>query len=269
LVQRIIRLIYIAVLPDSLACKCEYPMAPEGSPCYLKGLYGALWLWPQGSRYIVDMMAYTLSSRYSYKMGTWAYLLCTRPRGNRLLTAVLMLAFTKHIYMPTIGLMFWLNVGVPNPLVVSLYMELINMDFFMGACDNVYYWHHLYPAFVSEYMHSCAVFLGICEAMRHLGSFLTLLGWPAVLFCGDPMKCWRSQYLHSHGGFYDAGGNQGNISYICWYLFSKSQKRQCCCPYRKLKADAPEKCCPPCCLGPLVEETGGCPCPCCCASCSG
>merc|ERR1712025_255347 len=111
-------------------------------------------------------------------------------------------------------------------------------------------------------------FLGVCESLKSLGHFMAMARWPNQMFCGDPMACWRSQYLYSHAIHYNCAGDHGNINYVNWYLFAKSQKRQCCCPYRKLKPDAPEKCCPPCCLGPLVEETGGCPCPCCCSSCA-
>merc|ERR1712146_133860 len=110
--------------------------------------------------------------------------------------------------------------------------------------------------------------MGVCDSMRHLGIFLSDARWPTQLLCGDPMNCWRSQYTYSHALFSNINGDGGNATYVIWYCFAKSQRRQCCCPYRKLKPDAPEKCCPPCFLGPLVEETGGCPCPCCCASCS-
>lgn len=269
LVFRALRMIYFAFLPDSKAF-AEEDATKDANTCWLKAMYGGLFLWPQGSRYVVDSVGYMFASCQAYKISSWAHLLSSRPRSQRLFMYVLLLALTKFIYMPTIGLMFWLNLFVTNPLNYSLYMELINQHFQIEASENIYMWHSLYPAFVSEnlMLPGTAVFLGVCDAMRHLGSFLALSTWPTVLFCGDPMKCWRSQYLYSHAGFQDTGGNQGNISYIVWYCFCKSQKRQCCCPYRKLKPDAPQKCCPPCCLGPLVEESGGCPCPCCCASCS-
>lgn len=176
----------------------------------------------------------------------------------------------QWLYMPTIAYMFFGTLFTPSPLNSSLMMETANMWRTQEGYEHVYLYISLYPAFVGTYMEITSIpyFLGVCDAMRNLGHFLAIGRWPVQLYCGDPMACWRSQYLYSHAIFYNCGGDGGNINYACWYLCCKSQKRQCCCPYRKLKPDAPEKCCPPCCLGPLVEETGGCPCPCCCASCS-
>lgn len=166
--------------------------------------------------------------------------------------------------------MFFSALTTPNPLNSSLCMEWFNLYRQAEGFEAMYLFVSVYPAFVNMYMHIGAIpiFLSVCDSMRHLGHFLALGRWPVQLYCGDPMNCWRSQYLYSHAIFYNCGGDSGNIPHVIWYLFSKSQKRQCCCPYRKLKPDAPEKCCPPCCKGPLVEEGGGCPCPCCCASCS-
>jgi len=126
----------------------------------------------------------------------------------------------------------------------------------IGSCENVCITMSLFPAFVAIYtrVQDLAWFFGVCEAMRHIGTFLWSAGWAKVLLCADPRKCWRSHYNYSHAGFYDMGGAQGRWNYINWYLFCKSQRRQCCCPYRKLKADAPEKCCPPCCAGPYVKK---------------
>merc|ERR1712224_875819 len=149
------------------------------------------------------------------------------------------------------------------------------MDWYMlnnhiGANGNSPLIMILYPAFVGTYARPQDLpwFLAVCDSMRHLGTALFIPGWAFQLMCGDPTACWRSQYTFSHKIFDDMGGGHGRWGQILWYLFCKSQKRQCCCPYRKLKADAPEKCCPPCCAGPYVEEAGGCPCPCCCSSCA-
>ena len=153
---------------------------------------------------------------------------------------------------------------------MSLMMEWFNLYRMSEGLEWYVVFVCLWPAFVGQYMQmsSVPVFVSICEGLRHLGHFLAIFRWPNMLLCGDPMNCWRSQYLYSHAIFYNCGGDAGNVNYVNWYLFCKSQRRQCCCPYRKIKADAPDKCCPPCCLGPLVEESGGCPCPCCCASCN-
>merc|ERR1711904_727939 len=174
------------------------------------------------------------------------------------------------MHIPTIGCMFISMLFTPNPLNLSLMMEWFNMHRCNEGNENQMLFIAVYPSFVGQYMKilDVALFLGICESIRNLGHFMAIGRWPNQMFCGDPMACWRSQYLYSHAIFYNCGGDASNISYVNWYLFCKSQKRQCCCPYRKLKADAPEKCCPPCCLGAFVEETGGCPCPCCCGSCS-
>merc|ERR1711977_761301 len=156
-------------------------------------------------------------------------------------------------------------------MVFSLYMDWYKLyDHIGGNQGACYAIMCLYPAFVGTYARAqdIAWFLSVCDSMRHLGTVLFNLGWPGLLLCGDPTQCWRSQYTFSHKIFDDMGGAAGRWNQVLWYLFCKSQKRQCCCPYRKLKADAPEKCCPPCCAGPYVEETGGCPCPCCCASCA-
>jgi len=151
-----------------------------------------------------------------------------------------------------------------------LYLELFNLWRIFEGTEGQYVFISIYPAFVGQYMSISSIpfFLGVCDGLRHIGEFLNLGNLSNILLCGDPMNCWRSQYLYSHKAFDNQNGNKGNIGYVNWYLFAKSQRRQCCCPYRKLKQEAPEKCCPPCCLGPLVEDTGGCPCPCCCSSCS-
>merc|ERR1719321_2530868 len=149
-------------------------------------------------------------------------------------------------------------------------MEWVNLWRTFEGSDGCWVFVSIYPAFVGQYLalSSALLFLSIGVGLRNLGHFMAISRWPTQLGCGDPMNCWRSQYLYSHAIFHNCGGDQGNVHYVCWYLFVKSQRRQCCCPYRKLKADAPEKCCPPCCLGPFVEDSGGCPCPCCCASCA-
>lgn len=241
----------------------------SGTPCYLKALYYALYLWPQGSWAMNDMVTFMSFDRQhlrSSTIGQITYRWCM----GRLTNSVIWANICRLTYMPTIGAMFWAAAATPNPLNTSLYMEWFNEYRTLEGCDAYYIFASIYPAFVGQYMEidSCPFFLGVCAGMRQLGHFMAISRWPNQMLCGDPMNCWRSQYLYSHALFYNCGGDQGNINYVNWYLFTKSQRRQCCCPYRKLKQDAPEKCCPPCCLGPFVEETGGCPCPCCCASCS-
>merc|ERR1719265_909800 len=167
--------------------------------------------------------------------------------------------------------MFWMQFMPGNSLLwASLSMDYFNVMDQMGAWECIYIFPTIYPAFMWSYCkrEDMPVLLGACNGLRALGDFLQWSRWPNQLLCGDPMACWRSQYLFSHAIFYNTAGDGGNITYVNWYLCVKSQRRQCCCPYRKLKSEAPEKCCPPCCLGPLVEKEGGCPCPCCCASCS-
>lgn len=185
---------------------------------------------------------------------------------NTLLDAFLL----NLIHVPAIGFMYYKN-GQPPPLAYSLYMEFASINRHDGANGQVYVVMAVFPVFVATYtrIQDIAWFLAVCDSMRHLGTQLFNLGWAGLLNCSDPTQCWRSQYLYSHKIFDDMGGASGRWNQIIWYLFCKGQKRQCCCPYRKLKADAPEKCCNPCCAGPYVEESGGCPCPCCCASCAG
>merc|ERR1712100_786624 len=81
-----------------------------------------------------------------------------------------------------------------------------------------------WPAFAVRYMSmaSFPILCSICVSLRNLGDFMAMSRWPLHLFCGDPMNCWRSQYLFSHAIFYSSGGDQGNISYALWYLFVKS-----------------------------------------------
>merc|ERR1712224_923465 len=172
--------------------------------------------------------------------------------------------------MPTIGVMFLAILFTGNSLYASLAMEMASVYRFMEGFESFVWFIVLYPAFSVGYIKAkdVAFMFSVMEGLRHLGDFLSMSRWPAQMFCADPMACWRSHYLYSHALFYNSNGDSGNINYVNWYLCCKSQNRQCCCPYRKLKPDAPQKCCNPCCLGPFVEETGGCPCPCCCSSCS-
>lgn len=271
LILRILRFFPIAWHSDTKGLFDPANLVDDSqSLCWLKSLYVALYYWPQGFRYHADMLAYMMSTRNRLRPTSYGYVLCARPRAMRMLTTWAVIAGAEIMYIPTAGLMILVNLSVPNFLATSLFMDIFNLDRVMAGESYVFIWHSLYPSFIGENaaLISVPFLLGVCDSMRHLGSFMALSTWPSQLFCGDPMNCWRSQYLFSHAPFYNFNGNQGNISYICWYCFCKSQKRQCCCPYRKLKPDTPQKCCPPCCLGPLVEETGGCPCPCCCTSCS-
>lgn len=242
----------------------------SGSPCYLKALYYLLYLWPQGSGHVIDMFTYMFHNRQHLRSSTAGHVSGIRWQVARPLIFFLISKLLEWLYIPTIGGMLFGAVLTPNPLNLSVCMDFFIYWRTVEQYEMYYYLIALYSPLAGQYMEitSIPLFLSFCEAFRNFGHFMAISRWPNQLFCGDPMNCWRSQYLYSHAIFYNCGGDQGNISYIVWYLFAKSQKRQCCCPYRKLKPDAPEKCCPPCCAGPLVEETGGCPCPCCCASCS-
>lgn len=241
-----------------------------GFPCYLKSLYYAMYLYPQGSGLIADMTVFWMHDKQHWHSATAGEICHTRACVGKILQWWIWGCLLRFLYIPTIGGMFLAVFFTPNPLNASLAMEWGQMWRIYEGFEHYHLFAHIYPAFVGMYLEnsSVPVFLGICESMRCLGTWLQINRWPMQMFCGDPMACWRSQYLYSHATMYNSGGDGGNICYVTWYLMAKSQKRQCCCPYRKLKPDAPEKCCPPCCMGPLVEETGGCPCPCCCASCS-
>jgi hypothetical protein len=240
------------------------------SPCYLKALYYAMYLWPQGDGCIQDLMVFMIHSRQHWNSARAGHHMWSQLQVNRTLAWFCWSIFWRLLHIPTIGGMFLAMLASPSPLNVSLCMEWFNIHRLVEGFEAYWLFVSIYCAFVGQYLRieDVPFFLSVCESMRNLGSFLAISRWPSQLLCGDPMNCWRSQYLFSHAIFQNSGGDAGNINYVNWYLFVKSQKRQCCCPYRKLKPDAPEKCCPPCCIGPFVEDTGGCPCPCCCASCS-
>lgn len=259
----------IVVLTNAETKGWERATEVTGSPCFLKGTFYSMFLWPQGNGHAIDMLAFMWNERQHWRSSDAGYV-GARTTYERVLFFYLWSHFLRLLYIPTIGGMFFAIFATPNPLMWSLFMEFFCLWRCIEGWENYWVYISIYPAFVNQYMATASqpLFLGICAGMRHLGHFLAIGRWPTQMLCGDPMNCWRSQYLYSHALFYNCGGDMGNINYVTWYCFSKSQRRQCCCPYRKLKADAPEKCCPPCCLGPMVEETGGCPCPCCCASCS-
>jgi hypothetical protein len=240
------------------------------NPCWMKALYYALYLWPQGPISMLDITSFMVYSRHHWNITQSGFFQQRSFLGGIPLMMVYDVCF-RVIHVPLIGRMFWLFVVVTNPLWTSMMMDLVNVYRQQENLCVYLHWFACYPLFAAMHMQVRDIpwLLAVCDSMRHLGSFMADARWPNMLLCGDPMYCWRSQYTYSHGLFYNIGGDGGNISYITWFLFCKSQKRQCCCPYRKLKADAPEKCCPPCCLGPYVEDSGGCTCPCCCASCAG
>lgn len=267
LLHRIFCLILVCISAESKGWEREITVT--GSPCYLKSLYYAMYLWPQGSAQWVDMLTYMAYDRQHMRASV-AGQAPLRIANGRMMSIFLYSCLWKWMHLPTIAIIFFLNLLTANPLYASLCMEWFNLYRVSEGFETYWLFISAYPAFVGQYLEveGVVVFLSFCESLRSLGTFLAILRWPGQLHCGDPMNCWRSQYLYSHAIFYNCGGDQGNITYVIWYCFAKSQKRQCCCPYRKLKPDAPEKCCPPCCSGPLVEESGGCPCPCCCASCS-
>jgi len=242
-----------------------------GLPCYMKALYYSMYLWPQGCGEISNMTVYMMHDKRHSKSSTVGKVCFTACRENSGKALTFWHFAMQLLHIPTIGMMFFVIAVTPDPLNLSLYQDTYFLAEGLKGCEA--YWGIFRPSvplFVGQYAEigRIPLFLSWCESMRCLGTFMSIGRWPAQLLCADPMACWRSQYLFSHAPFYNSGGDTGNIRYSVWYLFAKSQKRQCCCPYRKLKPDAPEKCCPPCCRGPLVEETGGCPCPCCCSSCS-
>lgn len=261
-------LLLVAMNPETKGW--ERKVAVQDTPCYLKGLYYACFLWPQGTGEVANLQTFYIYDMQHLRASTAGHLGCWRWNQGRVTGSGVFSLAIQRLYIPTIGGMFLAATAVPNPLNISLFCEWFNRFRTMEGLDWTFMWIGIYPAFVGQYMaiESCGFFLGACAGLRQLAHFLAIGRWPTQLLCGDPMACWRGQYLFSHAIFYNCGGDHGNINYVNWYCGMKSQKRQCCCPYRKLKADAPDKCCPPCCLGPFVEETGGCPCPCCCASCS-
>jgi hypothetical protein len=243
---------------------------PTGNPCYMKGFYYASYLWPQGNAHVSDMLIFMMHSRWKQSSPLLGHNLGHKPYHGMASSCCFFEFNCTQLHIPTIGGLLLAIGAAPNPLWSSLYMEWFNLYDTTCGFYVIYLWVSMWPAFAAIYMSypALAFLIGVNEGLRNLGHFFGIGRWPNQLFCGDPMACWRSQYLYSHAVFYNSGGDHGNVNYVMWYLFSKAQKRQCCCPYRKLKPDAPERCCPPCCLGPLVEETGGCPCPCCCSSCS-
>merc|ERR1712196_355577 len=106
---------------------------------------------------------------------------------------------------------------------MSLFMENYNLNDKLTYVSEYYMWISLYPAFTSmcSNIESVKILLAICLSMYHLGIFMGHGTWPVQLLCGDPMSCWRGQYLYSHGYFYNANGNCGSIIYVTWYLLVK------------------------------------------------
>lgn len=271
LVVIVFRFVWLTMILFSDESKgLERTVVVTGAPCYLKAMFYGMYLWPQGAGHITDMISFMLHNRQHLASTSAGYVSGVRRGAVRQMAYWIWAMWMQIMYCPTIVCMFLCMFFVPSPLNISLFMEMFNMWRTIEGYDGQEIYLSIYPAFVAQYMQveSIPWILCVSESMRNLGHWLAIARWPNMMLCGDPMNCWRSQYLYSHALFYNCGGDGGNIVYANWYLFTKSQKRQCCCPYRKLKPDAPEKCCPPCCLGPLVEETGGCPCPCCCSSCS-
>jgi hypothetical protein len=268
---RAFRAVYCALFVSNPALE-DMQWASEETYCYVKALYYALFLYPQGpgGEHNANTVIYAVWDRFHWLSPMAGYVIQARPwklKAQTILQGELMLML---LHMPTVGGMFLAIFLAANPQYCGMGMEMVSVYKTAEGFENYYMWIFMFPAFVGSHVKASdtAFQLSVMESLKHLGEFMAIARWPNQLFCGDPMACWRSQYLYSHAIFHNVNGDGGNIQYVNWYLFSKSQKRQCCCPYRKLKPDAPEKSCPPCCLGPLVEETGGCPCPCCCASCS-
>jgi len=253
--------------PETLGFERE-SLTDTPVPCWMKAIYNATYTWPSGSVQLKGVGVQMILQRYHIG----PELVCRFPFYSTydiVPTALIQCYCFRALHAPVIWLMFWLN-SPPAPLNYSLYMEYANIYRHDVANASSTLIMSLYPAFVGTYarVQDLAWFSSVCDSMRHIGFMVFGLSWSDLLLCGDPTQCWRSQYSYSHKIFDDMGGGSARWNQIIWYLFCKSQKRQCCCPYRKLKGDAPEKCCPPCCAGPYVEETGGCPCPCCCSSCA-
>jgi hypothetical protein len=270
-IMRLIRLIYVLIdCTNTLSIKRDWEV--EETQCWVKSLYYALYMWPQGvnPEIIPSALAYMVHNRYHWNSAAAGWVTFGKAQQSRSMQCVIYETFCYFCYVPTIGIMFITILFTGNPFYGSWSMDLLNVFRNTEGFEAFLMFFYVYPAFVGTYVKltDLTVYLGVMEGLKHLGEFLAMSRWPNQLFCGDPMACWRSQYLYSHAIFYNTNGDQGNIMYVTWYCMSKSQRRQCCCPYRKLKPDAPNKCCPPCCMGPLVEEDGGCPCPCCCSSCA-
>jgi len=246
---------------------------PDETKCFVKALYYAVYLCPQGGFQdtTTNLIGHMLDMRYGINYCSAGWVSGYRQRFGRLAVCLIIMGLI-YLHMPVIGIMFWCAFagGGNHLLYASLSGDLLQVHDFINLEGSMTMWAALYPAFVASWVkrEDMPIILGTCVSMWHFGNFMAIGRWPTQLGCGDPMNCWRGQYLYSHAIFYNSGGDSGNISYVNWYLFAKSQRRQCCCPYRKLKQEAPDRCCPPCCLGPLVEDTGGCPCPCFSASCA-
>lgn len=268
-------ILLLVVLIEFLESKgCDSSWKAQQTQCFVKSIYFGCYMCPQGGFQDSgqQLLAHMVDHRYRFNKCSAGWITGYRQKWARVGLVLFWISFV-WFHMPVIGTMFWLACfgGSWHYLYASLSMDMVNVHDQANMENFMLTWCSIYPVFLASYVKpdDMTIILSVCESMWHLGNFMSISRWPGQLLCVDPMNCWRSQYLYSHGIFYDCGSNAGNLSYVNWYLFVKSQRRQCCCPYRKLKADAPDKCCPPCCLGPLVEETGGCPCPCCCASCAG
>merc|ERR1719162_2631544 len=103
-----------------------------------------------------------------------------------------------------------------NPLIASLVMEMVDVFRCVEALEFYFIYIAIFPAFVGSYVKACdlALILSVCEGLKHLGEFMAIARWPVQLLCGDPMNCWRSQYLYSHAIFYNSNGDGGNINYV-------------------------------------------------------
>merc|ERR1719214_248334 len=129
----------------------------------------------------------------------------TRDRGlNWCLFAIMMM----WMYIPTIGVMFLVMLLPPNATYISVCMDMFNLYRLCEGSDVYNLFIVIYPAFVGQYMDVSMVpfFLGVCESLKSLGHFMAMARWPNQMFCGDPMACWRSQYLYSHAIHYNCAG---------------------------------------------------------------
>merc|ERR1712193_225645 len=108
--------------------------------------------------------------------------------------------------MPIIGIMFWMVLACSGNhlLNASLSMDLYNVYDYVNSKQSQWMFMALYPTFLACYVKSCdmTIINGVCCAMFHLGTFMAHGRWPSQLLCGDPMNCWRGQYLYSHAIFY-------------------------------------------------------------------
>merc|ERR1711881_224561 len=78
----------------------------SGKPCYLKALYYALYLWPQGSGQWRDMFNHMIYSRQHWRV-TFAGHLAYRPLTEKTQFVILACFALRSLHIPTIGGIFF------------------------------------------------------------------------------------------------------------------------------------------------------------------